>query len=113
MEEMMGTRKQRKFKRRQFNRLDVMGLKKKEPGMHCDGNGLYLVVQDNGSRSWVLRTVVRGKRCDLGLGGLCTRSLADAREEAGKLRARARRGEDIITKKRIEQKKTNTPTFED
>lgn len=47
----------------------------------ADGNGLYLVVAPNGSRSWVLRTVIKGKRCDLGLGSASLVALADAREE--------------------------------
>ena len=34
----------------------------------ADGGGLYLVVAPGGSKSWVLRTLVKGKRCDLGLG---------------------------------------------
>ena len=40
-----------------------------KPGRHGDGNGLYLVVKPSGSKSWVIRTVVRGRRCDIGLGG--------------------------------------------
>lgn len=45
----------------------------------ADGNGLYLVIASNGSRSWVLRTVIKGKRCDLGLGSTSLVSLAQAR----------------------------------
>jgi hypothetical protein len=43
--------------------------------MHPDGNGLYLLVEESGSRSWILRTVIRGRRKDIGLGGLSTRLL--------------------------------------
>jgi integrase len=81
--------------------------------MHNDGNGLYLNVQKSGSRSWILRTMVRGRRKDIGLGGLSATTLADAREEAAKLRGRARKGEDILMKRRMEKRKTNVPTFED
>ena len=54
----------------------------KEPGRYTDGNGLYLVVDRSGAKRWMLRTVVHGKRCDIGLGGLRLVSLAEAREAA-------------------------------
>ena len=72
-------------------RLKVAGLARKKAGKHYDGGGLYLNVEASGSRSWILRTMVQGKRREIGLGSLATRSLADAREEAGRLRARARK----------------------
>lgn len=64
-----------------------------------DGNGLYLVVDAEGAKRWLFRTVNNGKRCDLGLGGITTRSLASARAEAAKLRAGARHGLDIMADK--------------
>ena len=47
------------------------------PGRHGDGGGLYLVVKPSGTRSWIVRVVVRGQRnakgarlrTDIGLGG--------------------------------------------
>ena len=44
----------------------------------ADGGGLYLFVSPGGAKSWVLRTVVKGRRCDLGLGGADLVSLAEA-----------------------------------
>jgi integrase len=38
--------------------------------------------------------------------------LADARADAAELRAKARKGEDILAKRRLEKHKSNTPTFE-
>nr|WP_250890004.1 site-specific integrase [Sphingobium nicotianae] len=38
------------------------------PGRHRDGNGLYLLVKESGTRSWLLRVQVNGQRRDLGLG---------------------------------------------
>src|SRR5215467_11505191 len=96
-------------KRRQaygMNKLKPVVLKKLKPGKHGDGGGLYLDVKPSGSRSWVLRTVVSGKRRDIGLGSLEWRSLAQAREEAAKLRARARQGEDIVLRKQVERRKS-------
>jgi integrase len=57
--------------------------------------------------------MVRGRRKDIGIGGLSVRSLADARTEAADLRARARKGEDILASKRFAKHKTNMPTFEE
>ena len=46
-------------------------------GMHGDGNGLYLLVTGSGSRSWMQRIVIHGRRRDLGIdvefGGIASR----------------------------------------
>ena len=52
----------------------------REHGRYADGNGLYLFVDRSGAKRWVLRIVVHGKRRDIGLGGLSTVSLSEARE---------------------------------
>jgi integrase len=98
---------------RREKRLNAIALHKLPPGMHNDGNGLYLDVQKSGSRSWILRTIVRGHRKDIGLGSLSTTTLAFAREEAAKLRGKARKGEDILMRRRMEKRKANVPTFEE
>src|SRR5688572_12833997 len=51
------------------------------PGRYADGNGLYLVVDQSRAKRWLLRTVIAGKRCDIGLGSVQLVQLADAREE--------------------------------
>ena len=78
-------------------------------GRHGDGNGLYLVVKDSGAKSWVLRTVVRGRRCDIGLGGYPLVSLAEARAAAFEGRKLARAGGDPLALKR----RPDIPIFED
>src|SRR4249919_1673942 len=80
-----------------------------EPGRYADGNGLYLKVDVSGAKRWELRTVVRGKRCDIGLGGLKAVSLAEAREQARKYRAMARNDEDPLAEKR--RARRVVPTF--
>ena len=50
--------------------------------MYGDGNGLYLRVDRSGATRWILRTMVQGKRRDLGLGSLSLTSLAEARVKA-------------------------------
>ncbi len=64
------------------------------PGFYADGKGLYLRVDNTGSKRWILRTMVQGKRRDLGLGGLRTTSLAEARQKACACRTIARAGGD-------------------
>ncbi len=71
-----------------------------KPGRHADGNGLYLVVEKSGAKRWELRTVVMGRRCDIGLGGLRLVSLAAARRKAVELRMIARAGGDPLKEKR-------------
>lgn len=80
----------------------------KTPGRFADGGGLYLLIAPGGSKSWVLRTVVMGTRRDLGLGGVDLVSLAEAREEARRLRKIARDGGDPLA----ERRRASVPTFE-
>ncbi len=63
-------------------------------GLHGDGGGLYLSVKSSGAKSWILRTVVHGRRRDLGLGSASLVTLAEAREKARTLRKVAREGGD-------------------
>jgi hypothetical protein len=62
------------------NALTAMRISKlSAPGRYTDGGGLHLVIDKSGAKRWVLRTVVRGRRRDMGLGGVRTVSLAQAR----------------------------------
>src|SRR5512132_3455891 len=91
--------------------LSAVGVRAiKEPGRYTDGNGLYLVVDRSGAKRWMLRTVVHGKRCDIGLGGLRLVSLAEARETASTYRKLARDGGDPLAERR--QERLIIPTFE-
>ena len=77
-------------------------------GRYCDGNGLYLDVRPTGSRGWVQRLTIRGRRTELGLGGFPLVSLKEAREKAFANRKLAREGGDPLSeKRRIE----SVPTF--
>ncbi|MBF9035449.1 integrase arm-type DNA-binding domain-containing protein [Rhodobacterales bacterium HKCCE2091] len=66
----------------------------KDPGFYGDGEALYLAVKVSGSKSWILRTVVQGRRRDLGIGSASMVSLAEARETAREWRKVARQGGD-------------------
>ena len=78
------------------------------PGRHADGNGLYLFVQPSGTRSWIQRLLIRGRRRELGLGSVALVPLAEAREKALANRKLARQGGDPLAEKRRSQ---GIPTF--
>jgi integrase len=61
-------------------------------------------VDPSGARRWILRTVVHGRRRDIGLGGVKVVSLADARELAAQYRRIARDGGDPLQERRKSQK---------
>ncbi len=92
-----------------MSKLTALGVKKARAGRHGDGGGLYLVVSDTGSRKWVLRIQIDGKRRDIGLGSATKVGLTEAREAAEDLRRAIRRGEDPVAARR--QAKDVTPTF--
>jgi integrase len=68
------------------NRLTELEAKGAAPGLHPDGDGLYLHVGANGSKSWVFRYRFGGRRRDMGLGRYPLFSIKDARDEANKHR---------------------------
>lgn len=82
-----------------------------KPGRHADVQGLYLVVRDSGSRSWMLRLQHRGKRRDFGLGPVRDVSLADARILASDYRKMVRHGLDPVKEQGLRRKAA--PSFEE
>lgn len=78
-----------------------------EPGLYGDGGTLFLRVAPGGSKQWVQRLTIGGKRHDLGLGGCSLVTLAEAREAAFENRRLARRGGDPLAAKR----KARVPVF--
>lgn len=84
----------------------------KKPGRYQDGDGLILIVKPSGSRSWVLRMQVNGKRRDFGLGSAGSVSLAEAREKAAETRKLYKSGIDPVRAKRLAQaEQSRLPTF--
>lgn len=81
------------------------------PGRYADGNGLYLIVDPTGAKRWVLRTIVHGRRRDIGLGGIRLVSLAAAREKAAEYRRIAREGGNPLELRR--KTEAIIPTFAD
>ena len=83
--------------------LSASFLRSAPPGKHADGNGLYLFVQPTGTRSWIQRLLIRGRRRELGLGALALVPLAEAREKVLANRKLAREGGDPLAEKRRTQ----------
>ena len=69
-----------------------------EPGRH--GDGLYLNVAPSGSKSWVQRIVIEGRRRDIGLGSFPTVSIAQARGMATFNRSAIAEGRNPLAEKR-------------
>lgn len=91
------------------NALSAMRVRAiREPGKYGDGGGLYLIVDRTGAKRWMLRTVVQGKRSDIGLGSATLVSLADARETARRLRLEARSGGNPLENRRQSRQRPMT-----
>ena len=84
-------------------------VKSAKPGKYTDGHGLMLWVKPSGTRSWVQRMIIQGKRRDMGLGGYPLVTLAEAREIAFRNRKVARAGGDP----RSQPSGIKVPTFAD
>lgn len=93
--------------------------KLKKVGMHGDGGGLYLNVAKGGSKSWIQRIQVDGKRVDKGLGGYPAVSLSQARRQADANRVAAQAGENPwppkarVNRMAAKQKGPRVPTFKE
>ena len=98
--------------KQQQNRLSAVFVRSvTKAGRYLDGNGLYLNVQPSGAKRWFLRVVVMGRRRDFGLGGLSVVSLAEAREEATKLRKIVQQNGDPLAER--EKEKSIVLTFKE
>ena len=104
----LSPRKTKRRGRHPDKALSAAFVRSAPPGRHADGNGLYLFVQPTGTRSWVQRLVIRGRRRELGLGAATLVPLAKAREQALANRMLARSGGDPLADKRRVQ---GVPTF--
>ena len=85
-----------------------------KPGMYSDGNGLNLRVERSGTKQWVHRVTIAGKRSMLGLGGFPAVSLADARELAAANQRAVKQGRDPLAEKRQaaeERRRPAVPSF--
>ncbi len=77
------------------------------PGFYHDSPTLYLSVSPTGSRSWIQRITIEGRRHDLGLGGFPLITPEHARRRAAASRLAVADGKNPLTDKR----KVRIPTF--
>jgi integrase len=91
--------------------LEIRRLTK--PGLHAVGEvaGLCLQVKPSGAKSWILRTVVAGRRCSIGLGGYPSVSLTQARDLARETLLEIRKGSDPVRERRMRRQR-QTWTFQ-
>lgn len=80
----------------------------KEPGRYSDGLGMFLQIDATGSRRWVQRIMVNGRRHDIGIGPADIVGLAEARRVARANKAAALKGLDPLSEKR---RAKGIPTF--
>ena len=85
------------------NALSAATVRTAGPGSYVDGNGLMLRVTARGTRQWIQRLTIHGRRVDLGLGSADLVPLAEARRTAADNRAIARTGGD--------PRRARVPTF--
>ena len=77
----------------------VRGIK--TPGKYYDQHGLILRVAPGGSKQWVWRGTIRGRRRDVGLGSVAYTTLAEARDIAYEYRKIARAGGDPTAERHL------------
>jgi integrase len=97
----------------QTNRLSAVKVAKEtKPGMYADGGGLYLRISKgrNSGKRWVFiyRRPKDGKRCEMGLGGVATVTLASARVKAAEAQVHVSDGRDPRT---VKDSDKQMPTF--
>ena len=91
-----------------MGKLTAAGVRAiKTPGKYYDQHGLILRVAPGGSKQWVWRGTVRGRRRDIGLGAVAYTTLAEARDIAYEYRKIARAGGDPAASRPVR----TIPTF--
>ena len=65
-----------------MGKLTARKVQSAGPGKYGDGNGLWLLVRANRTKSWVFRYMLAGRSREMGLGPVPTISLAHARVAA-------------------------------
>jgi integrase len=89
-------------------RLKAKDIDRLPAGVHEDGGGLRLVVEESGARRWVLRVTIAGKRHNRGLGPFPLVTLDAARDRAIDVRRAAREGRDLAQERRQQVARATT-----
>lgn len=83
------------------NRLTTLGISKaRAAGYYTDGGGLVLQVCASGTKSWIFRYKLEGKRHEMGLGSCRVVELAQARDLARSCRNMLQQGLDPLAHRR-------------
>ncbi|MEQ9445697.1 MAG: Arm DNA-binding domain-containing protein, partial [Rhodospirillaceae bacterium] len=91
---------------RQIGRLKALTVSREsKKGLYADGGGLYLQVSATGSKSWIFRYRMNGRKTprDMGLGSLDTFTLAEARDKATEARKSIKEGIDPIEARKAQR----------
>lgn len=87
---------------KKVNELSAVEIRRlSKPGRYAVGGvaGLLLSIKETGAKSWVLRTMVGGKRRNIGLGGFPDVSIAVAREKARQMKEKIAEGVDPVVER--------------
>jgi integrase len=87
-------------------KLTATGIRHLGPGMHGDGNGLWLRVVTPERRSWLFRYQRQGKAREMGFGSFPAVSLAEAREKTLAARKLLGQGIDPLDERRAQRQAT-------
>ncbi len=104
---------------RERNRLTALDVRQMtEPGLHPDGDGLYLQIGPTGTKSWILKFQLNGRPRAMGLGSLHVTSLSQARNARDDAHRLLRDHIDPIEARKIERQQkrlaaTNAMTFKE
>lgn len=99
---------------REINRLTTKTVEAlQEPGLHADGAGLYLRIDQTLNKRWVYVFFWRGKRREMGLGSAAPTavSLKDARKAASTAREQVSNGVDPIAARKLDAAAQAPRTF--
>jgi hypothetical protein len=95
-------------------RLTDRTVKTASAGRYGDGDGLQLIVSENGRRKWVMRYQMHGARRDMGLGSYPAVTLSDARIAAADARNLIAQSIDPLNARAASRKAEKPiPTFQD
>lgn len=96
------------------NRLTDRGVRAlRAPGMHHDGDGLYLQILPGGGRTWIYRFMLARRARSMGLGSFRDVSLAQARIAREDARRLVKRGLDPIRRRQAEVLATGSVVVSD
>ena len=95
-----------------MSKLTVAKVKSiSKTGRYGDGGTLFLNVALGGSKSWIQRLTIKGRRHDIGLGPWPVISLQEARERAFENRRAVAHGRDPVVEKKKAISESSIPTF--